>query len=384
MGVPTTVFVLTAALLASGEYRGDAIPFAPAFEAAPRETAAGEPAVLYLNFDGATLVAGNEDARGNVTTIGTLEGEFPAYGDGAKREAVIQAVREDWSPYNAIITDERPDGGEYVMCMIGPSDKYPSNTLGIAPLDCDDRGTRNNITFAFHGEDDSHTAAQTATTISQEIAHSFGLEHVDDPADIMNPYNTGTDPAFTDDCIPIVGEPECAEQHLRSCGSETRQSSHFELVDLIGPAGPDENGPGITMVSPEDGDVFDEDESFEILVEPDPELDVAEMALFVNGDFTDSDDAAPFGWTASRASPGEYEIYVEAVEPNGRRVATETVTVFVGDPPTSDIEDPLLPPNWGPARDDAACACTSGGSPGPWLLLFGLAFSLSRRRRLCH
>ena len=169
-----------AALLAGGEYRGDAIPFAPDLDAPPRVVEAGEPAVLYLNFDGATLVAGSEDARGNVTTIGTLEGEFPEYGDsdGTKREAVIQAVREDWGSYNVIITDERPDGGEYVMCMIGPSDAYPSNTLGIAPLDCDDAGTRNNITFAFHGVDDGHTAAQTATTISQEIAHSFGL---DDP-----------------------------------------------------------------------------------------------------------------------------------------------------------------------------------------------------------
>src|SRR5690606_28966469 len=104
--------------------------------------------------------------------------------------------------------------------------------------------------------------------ISQELAHSFGLEHVDNPSDIMNPYNTGTDPSFTDDCLPIVGEPECGEQHVRSCGTPTRQSSHFELVDLIGPAGPDENGPGITMVSPEDGEVFEEGESFEIVIEP--------------------------------------------------------------------------------------------------------------------
>jgi MYXO-CTERM domain-containing protein len=372
-----------AALIAGGEYRGDAIPFAPDLDAPPRVVEAGEPAVLYLNFDGATLVAGSEDARGNVTTIATLEGEFPEYGDadGTKREAVIQAVREDWGPYNVIITDERPDGGEYVMCMVGPSDAYPSNTLGIAPLDCDDAGTRNNITFAFHGVDDGHTAAQTATTISQEIAHSFGLEHVDDPSDIMNPYNTGTDPSFTDDCISVVGEPECDEQHVRSCGSTSRQSSHFELVDLIGPAAPDESGPGIELVEPEDGDVFEEGEGFEILVTPDEGLDVAEMALFVNGNFTDSDDGAPFGWTATEADPGEYEIYVEAVETSGRRVATDTIIVYVGDPPTSEVEDPILPPNWGGSREPAACQCTSSnGAPPWWLLVF--VFPLSRRRRV--
>jgi hypothetical protein len=372
-------------LCGSGEYRGDAIPFAPDLASPSRPVAAGEPAVLFLNFDGATLVAGAEDSRGNVTTIGTLEGSFPPYGDGdgTKREAVIQAVRDDWSPYNVIITDARPEGGEYVMCMIGPSDEYPENTLGIAPLDCDDRGTRNNITFAFHGVDDSHTAAETATTISQEIAHSFGLEHVDDPSDIMNPYNTGSDPSFTDDCISVVGEPECPEQHTRSCGSYSRQSSHFELIDLIGPAGPDDSGPGIDLVSPEDGDVFDEDESFEIVVVPDEALDVAEMALFVNGDFTDRDDAPPFGWTASQASPGEYEIYVEAVEPSGRRVTTETVTVYVGDPPTSEVEDPQLPPNWGSSGSDASCqfASSEGRPPLPLLALLAVACWPSRRRR---
>jgi MYXO-CTERM domain-containing protein len=381
--VVTTSFVLTALLVAGGEYRGDTIPFAPDLDAPPRVVKAGEPAVLYLNFDGATLVSGSEDARGNVTTIGTLEGEFPAYGDGdgTKREAVIQAVRDDWAPYNVIITDERPDGGEYVMCMIGPSDAYPSNTLGIAPLDCDDAGTRNNITFAFHSVDDGHTAAQTATTISQEIAHSFGLEHVDDPSDVMNPYNTGTDPSFTDDCISVVGEPECAAQHLRNCESTSRQSSHFELVDLIGPAAPDESGPGIELVTPEDGDVFEEGEAFEILVTPDEGLDVAEMALFVNGNFTDSDDGAPFGWTATEADRGEYEIYVEAVETSGRRVATDTIIVYVGDPPTSEVEDPILPPNWGGTRDQTACQCTSSNSAPPWWLL-ALVFPLSRRRRL--
>ena len=341
------------------------MPMPPVLGAAPVAKADGEPTVLFLNFDGGTLVAGNEDSRSNVTTIGMLAGDYAEYGDdAAKREAVIQAVRDDWYPYNVAITDERPDGGEYVMCMVGPSDVYPSSTLGIAPLDCGNRGTPNNITFAFHSADDSHGAAATATTISQEIAHAFGLEHVSDPDDIMNPYNVGGDPSFTDDCIAIVGEPECPDQHVRSCEASSIQNAHRELLELVGPRGPDENGPGIEFVRPEDGDEFGPDDAFEVVVEPDDALDVAQMDLFVNGSWADSDDAPPYGWTVSELPAGSHELYVEALEHDGRRVITDVITVHVGVSPTTEMEVPL-PQTYGTGQPTPACECTTSGDRSP-------------------
>ncbi|MGB1276981.1 MAG: hypothetical protein ACPG77_14650, partial [Nannocystaceae bacterium] len=61
-----------------------------------------------------------------------------------------------------------------------------------------------NVVYAFHSANDQFPAATQATTISQEIAHAYGLEHVDEPGDIMNPYNAGGDPGFLDTCIPII------------------------------------------------------------------------------------------------------------------------------------------------------------------------------------
>jgi hypothetical protein len=372
-----------AALLGVGEYRGDTVPMPPRIGAPAAPRAAGEPTVLFLNFDGATLVAGNEDSRANVTTIGMLAGEYEPYGDDdAKREAVMQAVQDDWYPYNVTITDGRPDSGDYVMCMVGPSDVYPSSTLGIAPLDCGNRGTQNNVTFAFHSADDSHGAAATATTISQEIAHAFGLEHVSDPDDIMNPYNVGGDPTFTDDCLSVVDEPECSDQHVRSCDASSKQSSHRELLDLIGPRKPDEDGPGIEFESPEDGDEFAEDEAFDIVVLPDEELDVAQMDLFVDGSWVDSDDAPPYGWSVSDVAAGSYELYVEAVETDGRRVSTEVITVHVGVSPTTDIDEPL-PPNYGTGQRGPACECTSGRERSllAWQILAAILFVLGGFKR---
>lgn len=67
-----------------------------------------------------------------------------------------------------------------------------------------DAQTHRNITYAFHGVNEQFSAAVTATTINQEVAHSYGLEHVDEPGDIVNPYNAGGDASFIDACIQIV------------------------------------------------------------------------------------------------------------------------------------------------------------------------------------
>src|SRR5690606_18322965 len=227
--------------LGLGQSRGTAVPVP---HEAPRERAPGQPAEhasqgrVFVNFDGANLTEGWDDARNDVTQIGELAGAFAAYGAGSKRDAVMQAVRADWAPFNVVITDTRPGSGDYTMNMTGPTNPFGGGVLGIAPLDCNDSQTHNNITYAFHSASDSYSAAVTATTIGQEVAHSYGLEHVDQPADIMNPYNAGGDASFTDVCIPIVQGVVCGSQHAAERGSSSQQHSHAELRTLCAPAHP--------------------------------------------------------------------------------------------------------------------------------------------------
>ena len=76
------------------------------------------PATMFINFDGAELNGQREDARSNSTLIG-FEGTFEPYGDsGAKRAAVLQAVREDWEAFDMAITDMRPAEGDYTMSNV--------------------------------------------------------------------------------------------------------------------------------------------------------------------------------------------------------------------------------------------------------------------------
>ena len=418
-----------------GQSRGDPIPVpadAPQLRANQQPQAGGGTGGrVFINFDGANLSSGYDDAINDVTQIGECAGSFSAYGDGAKKDAVVQAVRDDWAAYNVLIVEDRPGSGDYTMCMVGPSNPFGGGVLGIAPLDCEDQQTHNNITYAFHSVNDGFDASTTATTIGQEVAHSYGLEHVDEEGDIMNPYNAGGDPSFTDQCIGIVGGGiVCGGQHAAECGSSSQQNSHRELLTLFGASMPDNASPTVSITYPADGEEFDAGSDFEITVMASDDVAIENVTLFNNGAEQSSDGSAPYGWAVNDIPEGTYEFYVEASDPSGNVSMSATVTIGVGGAPATtasddgdsdggddgvddgvddggddgvddggddadddggddgiDTEGDGLPPGYGLDRDPAqGCACTAErvGPGGPQSLPIWLAgvvlLGLVRRR----
>jgi uncharacterized protein (TIGR03382 family) len=413
-----------------GQYRGTAIPVpdeAPRLRVpgqAPEQASQGR---VFVNFDGAVLSNGWDDSRNNVTQIGELAGNFAAYGAGDKREATMQAVRADWAPFNVIITDTRPASGDYTMNMTGPTNPFGGGVLGIAPLDCDDSQTHNNITYAFHSANDQFSASTQATTIGQEVAHSYGLEHVDEPGDIMNPYNAGGDPAFLDQCIVIVQGVVCGAQHAAECGTSGQQNSFAELMTLFGPSNPDTASPTVAITYPADGDTFPTGSDFTITVQANDDQAIEQVTLFSNDAAQGSDPSSPYGWEVSNIPAGTYELYVVATDVAGNEAASATVTITVGDdlpPPSGDggadggagdggadggsadggasdggatggaandggdpmaADDGSLPPDYGLGDgldDTSACACTQGSKgAGSTFGLLLLAFLGTVRRR---
>ncbi len=375
-------------------------------------------ATLFINFDGAELNDKREDARHNGTLIG-WKGSFEAYGDGPKQTAIMQAVRQDWLPFNATITDTRPSAGDYTMVMVGPTN-FTDGSLGIALLDCANRWTSNNVVFAFHHADDGFTAAATATTISQEIAHSYGLEHVNDDDDLMFPYNNGGDPAFTNTCHPIVEAAGigilCTQQHEASCGSAARQNGHAELMRFVGPRPVDVNPPTVRFTAPQSTDEFEVGESFVLAVDATDDDAVVAVELLAGGELVAADDAEPFSWEVTGAPPGTYHFEAVAYDDAGNTTTTDILELIVyateetdggtatetggweteGDTlefgSTGDHEDNNLPPDAAldrqtipPGEDPfdpfaGQCDCRTD-APAPSALWILLLLAAARRRR---
>jgi len=324
--------------------------------------------VVFVNFDGAELFFGQDDARDDTTVLSDMAGEFPAYGGTSQRAATLQAVRSDFAAYDLIVVDSRPTSGSYTMAMVGPYEA--GNVLGIAPLDCYD-SFPNNIVFAFHGDADGYTSTAQANTISQEVAHSFGLEHVADQRDIMYPVSTGGDPAFLDLCVAIVPSPEivCGDQHEAHCPAG-EQSSHRELLDRFGPSVPlDPAEAVVEITAPGDGDELDIDVPFDIVARSIDGRPFANVVLFVDEANIGGRTQSPYTWRVDGLPEGIYGAYVIAIDDSGIMSRSESIEIFVG------VENP--------DNDGGGCRvgdAPHGDAPCWWLAALSGAWLLRRRR----
>lgn len=374
--------------LGLGQYRGDPVPVPaefPRLNTRPRPVEGGvpDPWIIFVNFDGAMLTAGMDSAQDNVTQVPNMGGAFAPYGDGPMREAVMQAVAADWAAYNFEVVDQRPEEGEYVMNMTGPTNPFGGGVLGIAPVDCNNQQTHSNITFAFHSADDGFSAAITATTIGQEVAHSFGLEHVDQPADIMNPFNAGGDPTFIDECIPVVGGANCPDQHQLHCPGALAQNAHQELLTLFGPAIVDTDGPGILITAPFDGMEYDEGVDYTVIATINDDSIVTEATLWDNGVPVDVDTSEPWGWPVSGAAAGVHVYEVTAIDEHGNEGTSAQVVVTVtgaGGGTAGETEGETE--GAGAAGDgDEGCGCRHSRPQRPWTAAALMLAVLGLRRR---
>lgn len=338
------------------------------------------PGVIFVNFAGVTTMMGADNSKIDSSSIFGQSFD-PFGGDQAAHTAVVDAVHMDFSAYDIEIVEERPASGDYTMAVVSPTNPAGGSVLGIAPLDCHD-GMPNNVVFAFHGAGDMFGPSGVAGTISHEVGHSYGLEHVNDGTDIMNPSNSGGDPTFHDTCTQLVDPAVvCGAAHTLFCPEGTTQNSHQELLEIFGSSTPDTLAPVVTITTPGNNQGLDVGEPFRIEVTASDDDEVRTVNLLLDGEPLMSDTEAPFGWDIVNIPEGVFELSATATDRVGNEGLSDVVTIYVGiEPP--EAEDTSGGTDGGAGQDGGGgCGCTQSRDSMPALAMGVLALALVCRRR---
>jgi hypothetical protein len=200
--------------------------------------AAGPPQIVYLDFsDGTETVtaAALDDSAHNQSSLGGASPypafAWPSISTGIETRAqvvsrVARAVHELFLPYNVLVTLVRPAAPPYTTVLIGGGARdlgLQENYGGVAYMDCGNKQD-GNLVFAFPGNLRGNEHG-LITTIAQEAAHAFGLEHTVDRRDVMYPLLSPEQAVFLDEQTTILG--------ASLCGNST-QNSHRLLAATVG------------------------------------------------------------------------------------------------------------------------------------------------------
>jgi hypothetical protein len=344
--------------------------------------AAGTPETLYINFDGGVLQTGcGNDPRYDCSTLSHLFNGYvgPYDGNETQRISILQATRKDLKEFGVrVVIDRPPPDVPYTMVMYG--DLGPQSFAGIAPyIDCEDR--RGGDTSFTQGFGSSNTGS---TVILQEAAHTWGLEHVDAPLDILNPFKSaGLDQSFRDECFKIVSDTDltptqgsCNQVHTRFCETGY-QNSWKEMSLLFGPAVPDTVAPTLEITSPPDESTFVLPSTIPLLGDVHDDLHPQFYAVEVFDGDQPIYKGTLIGLDLLIVNPpaGDYDLRVVIADEAGN--TAEDRVRFTMLPEGSEL--PPEPGDDGP--HEPAAGCRTGGTPHPapsWLLL--LVALVPRRR----
>ncbi len=123
---------------------------------------------------------------------------------------VIEKVQNAFEGSNVVIVTEQPDSGDYTRIDVTNSIKDGETYLGEADYDTsfdpNDEGVVRLDNLLKVGEDSNLTSYQTsnlvASNICHETAHTLGVDHSDDPSNLMYPSAPSNDlnspPSFTE------------------------------------------------------------------------------------------------------------------------------------------------------------------------------------------
>lgn len=307
---------------------------------------------LFLNFDGAELRrCGYNDPATNCTTRWE-DTYLPYTGEFALRASIAQAVRADVAPFNMEVTDVRPEGIPYDMEMIGDFSTitFPEGVGGIAPdgYDCDNvRGPDISFTFETFGSLHERPIPLGIVTgaVLQELAHSWGLEHVESQEDLLFPVASSTqDRSFVDECVQITTSPvetgeaqeptraRCPEMHARHCSEADHQNSFRDMLYLFGEGTPDLSAPEVVIEAPVAGSEVEATFDITVLLADNQTPQIFDLSMYMDDELVTSGRYVDrmLTFRASGVPTGEHVVRFEVEDEQTNVGTAESAFTVVG------------------------------------------------------
>jgi hypothetical protein len=289
--------------------------------------------VIYLNNcqGGCTLHSGYDDSTTNTSSIPNGNAVVSAYsGTTSQWNQIVDCVKQTYAPFNVqIVTDRPPAGTNYHMAIVAgfASDVGESQgVLGVSPFSCG--YISNSISFSFANEEPTNIY-DICWTVSQETAHSWGLDHKYDNRDPMTYLGTGPQwKQFQNQA------GSCGEYSARACscsyqGTGTSAENAYQLVlDTFGPNAPDTAPPSVSITSPASGASVTP--GFAVSANVTDDVAVQKAELRIDGTLIGTLPNGPFTWSApSSLTMGSHHVEVAGYDLAGN-VTKSSVDVAYG------------------------------------------------------
>ena len=275
--------------------------------------------IIFLNrCVGNCTLHGNPSQNNSTTDTSTIFSSgtktVSAYsGTDAQWNQIVSCVRSAYAPFNVTITDQRPASGDYHMAIVAGTASQvgeSSNVLGVSPFSCG--YIPNSISFSFANSEPTNID-DICWTVSQETAHSWGLDHKFDDRDPMTYLTSG--PAMK----TFQNQAgSCGEYSARACscpynGSTASMNSYALILATFGSGVPDTTPPTVSITSPSNnGSVMP---GFAIAANAADDVGITKVEFKLDGTIIGTATTSPFKATApATLSQGSHHLEATAYD----------------------------------------------------------------------
>jgi hypothetical protein len=286
--------------------------------------------IIYLNrcVGGCTLHPGQNNSTTDTSSIVNSTVQLSQYsGSTSQWNQIVNCVKQTYAPFNVqIVTDRPPAGTNYHMAIVAgfaSEAGEQQGVLGVSPFSCG--YIKNSISFSFANEEPSNID-DICWTVSQETAHSWGLDHKYDNRDPMTYLSTGPSvKTFQNQA------GSCGEYSARTCQctyqgtGNSAMNSYALIMATFGGSAPDTTKPTVSITDPQNNAVVQP--GFPIHVDANDDTAVASVDLKIDGTSIGALTNAPYIWNAPSSLAGTTH-HVEATATDlAGNTATATVDV---------------------------------------------------------